>query len=190
VKFKRWHKIGLGFAAVTVALGLAALSFPQRVLTVDNGPVKADALVVLGGGQGERAIRAAELFKAGDASKIIVSGAGDGLEVQRVLIRNGVPASAIQLESSSQSTRQNAQFTGPLLRAMGAKTVIIVTSWYHSRRGLKCFRHYAPDIQFYSRPAYSDYSSSGWARHWTGRYIRFEYLKLAGYWVCYGVFPV
>jgi hypothetical protein len=44
-----------------------------------------------------------------------------------------------------------------LLRQMGAKRVIIVTSWYHSRRALACFEHYAPDIKFYSRPSYFGY---------------------------------
>ena len=40
---------------------------------------------------------------------------------------------------------------------MGAQRVIIVTSWYHSRRALACFEHYAPDMKFYSRPSYFGY---------------------------------
>jgi hypothetical protein len=71
----------------------------------------------------------------------------------------------------------------------GAKRVIIVTSWYHSRRALHTFQHYAPDIQFYSRPAYFGYPRTQWSRAGISGYIRAEYVKLAGYWVCYGVWP-
>lgn len=120
---------------------------------MDSGPVKADAMVVLGG-RPDRARHAAELFKEGDAPKIIVSGAGDCISNEHLLERNGVPAADILLESKSRTTRQNAEFSIPMLRALGAKRVIIVTSWYHSRRALHTFEHYAPDIRFYSRPSY------------------------------------
>ena len=170
-------------------MGLLALTFPQRFLTLDSGEVRADALVVLGGKAPERAERAAELFLAGAAPKIILTGADDGPENRRVLVSKGVPASAIALEANSRTTRQNAQLTIPLLRTMGARRVIIVTSWYHSRRGLNTFRHYAPDVQFYSRPAYVGFAQTGWSVHGTGRYIRAEYIKLAGYCLCYGVGP-
>jgi uncharacterized SAM-binding protein YcdF (DUF218 family) len=74
-------------------------------------------------------------------------------------------------------------------RPAGAKRVIIVTSWYHSRRALHTFQHYAPDIQFYSRPSYFGYPRTQWSRDGISGYIRAEYVKLAGYWVCYGVWP-
>ena len=189
LKLKRWQKLALVVGAVFVILALVALSAPEALLRVDSGEVRADALVVLGGRAPERCARAAELFLAGVAPKIIVSGAEDALDNKRVLVNKGVPAAAIEVERNSKTTRQNARFSIPLLRAIGARRVIIVTSWYHSRRGLHCFQHYAPDIQFFSRPAYSDDSRSGWSLRPTGRYVRLEYLKLAGYWACYGVWP-
>jgi uncharacterized SAM-binding protein YcdF (DUF218 family) len=143
-------------------------------------------MVVLGGGYGERPDRAAELFKAGVAPKIILTGAGDAVDNKRLLVNRGVPAEAIQLEAASKSTKQNAQFTIPLLRAADAHRVILVTSWYHSRRSLNCFRHYAPDIQFYSRQAGPGPNET--TRQFT-RYVISEYIKAAGYWVCYGVRP-
>jgi uncharacterized SAM-binding protein YcdF (DUF218 family) len=184
----------LGLLALLLA---TALAFPQRVLCVDSGDVQADAIVVLGGGSGERPTRAAELFQSGAAPRIIVSGAGDAEDGRRILERKGVPATAIQLEPNSKSTRQNAQFSIPLLRAMsarapaGARRVILVTSWYHSRRALHTFEHYAPDIQFYSRPAYFGYpGAAGSAGHKAiNGYIRAEFVKLLGYWVRYGVCP-
>jgi uncharacterized SAM-binding protein YcdF (DUF218 family) len=73
---------------------------------------------------------------------------------------------------------------------MGAHRVIIVTSWFHSRRALACFEHYAPDIQFYSRPSYLDYSEAKWNQKGISGNLKSEYVKLLGYWVCYGVCPL
>jgi uncharacterized SAM-binding protein YcdF (DUF218 family) len=198
-KRSTWCKGLLVAAGLLVLLGLVGFLCPHRFLTVDSGRVQADAIVVLGGGLGERPARAAELFSEHAAPKIIVSGAGDAEDNKRLLGARGVPASAIEVELKSKSTRQNAQFTIPLLRALGAKRraqgaeghlrVIIVTSWYHSRRALNSFRHYAPDVQFYSRPSYYAYPRLDWSRQGVSGYIRAEYVKLAGYWVCYGICP-
>jgi uncharacterized SAM-binding protein YcdF (DUF218 family) len=183
-------KIFLALDALVVLLALVAWSFPQQVLTVDSGPVKADVLVVLGGSSGtERAARAAELFKQGDAPRILVSGFGDCTSNGKLLEEEGVANADIVLEPNSHSTRENAEFSMPLLRQMGAHRVIIVTSWYHSRRALTCFEHYAPDIKFYSRPSYFGYSRAEWRPKGISSFVKSEYTKLLGYWVCYGVAP-
>ena len=176
-----------GLLALCVVL---ALAFPQQVMCVDSGDVTADAMVVLGGGATERPARAAELFHSGAAPRIIVSGRGDSASNRKRLLAAGVPASAIEVEPKSVSTRQNAQFSIALLRALGAKRVIIVTTWYHSRRALHTFQHYAPDIAFYSRPSYYGYPRAQRFREDVGRYIRAEYPKLLGYWLCYGICPL
>jgi uncharacterized SAM-binding protein YcdF (DUF218 family) len=234
------------FAASLLLMLLAAVAwlFPQQILTVDNGPVKADVLVVLGGTP-DRAVRGAELFKQGEAHEILVSGLGDCESNEQLLEKDGVTNGAIILECKSRTTRENAKFSIPLLRSLGAHRVIIVTSWYHSRRALACFEHYAPDLKFYSRPSYAGYLGEGrttgqrtTGQRTTGQrttdngqrdyeaaggggrkredgigttgpqttgqqesgrqraerkaqegYVKAEYLKLLGYWVCYGVRP-
>jgi uncharacterized SAM-binding protein YcdF (DUF218 family) len=186
---RRWLIAGVASVGFLGLLAAVALAFPQQVLCIDSGNVQADAMVVLGGGSYERPIRAAELFQAGTAPKIIVSGVGDGEVYKRLLVSKGVLVAAIEVESRSQSTRQNAQFSIPLLRALGARRVIIVTSWYHSRRAFHTFEHYGPDLQFYSRPSYYGYPPSQWSRSGISGYIRGEYVKLAGYWLRYGVCP-
>lgn len=180
----------LALAALLALCAILAFAFPQQILCVDSGNVQADAMVVLGGGSYERPVRAAELFRSGAAPRIIVSGAGDAEANKRLLVGKGVPPSAIELESQSRSTKQNAQFSIPLLRALGAKHVILVTSWYHSRRALHTFQHYAPDMQFYSRPSYFGYPRAQWSQTGISGYVRSEYAKLVGYWVCYGVWPL
>jgi len=190
---RRFCRILLWAAGASLCLAAlleyAVIYFPPQILTVDSGNVTADALVVLGGAQQERPERAAELFKQGAAPRILVSGFGDCDTNVRLLEKNGVPANAIAREPHSLSTFENAKFSVPLLRQMNAHRVIIVTSWYHSRRALTCFEHFAPDLQFYSRPSYSGYQPKNSDRRQINNYVRFEYIKLFIYWVCYGVSP-
>jgi uncharacterized SAM-binding protein YcdF (DUF218 family) len=167
----------------------AALLFPVPFLTADSGPVTADALVLLGGGSRERWERTAELFKEHAAPRIIVSGAGDCEINRHLLVAAGVPAQAIEVENKSKTTKENAQFTIQLLHEQKLKRVILVTSWYHSRRALACFRHEAPDITFFSRPSYFASARADWSHNRIGHRVRLEYVKLLGYWIRYGVCP-
>lgn len=173
-----------------LAAGMAAWFFAPEVLTVDSGPLKANAIVVMGGGQGERPERAAELFKSGEAPLIVCTGNGDAGYNAALLTNSGVPASAILLEPDSHSTRENAKFTIALLRGRHLKSAIIVTTWYHSRRALACFEHYAPDLKFYSRPSYFGYRRTDWKPRGIGRFVKAEYVKSLGYWLRYGVCPL
>jgi len=182
--------IALCLAAVLGALVLTALLFPQQVLCTEIGLEKGDVIVVLGGGSYERPQRAIELFRENAAPRIILTGKGDNNSNRHLLLKGGVPSSAIEQEPASKTTRENALFTIPLLRKEGVHKVILVTSWYHSRRALNCFRHYAPDIEFYSHPAYYAYRRSEWRRQGILGKIRAEYVKTLGYWIFYGIWPV
>ena len=187
---RRWFfKIILVLLGLLLLLAAAAAVFPQPFLCVDSGPVKADVIVILGGGSHERPVRAAELFKEHAAPRIIISGLGDCEINRRLLLAAGVPASAIELETQSRTTRENAEFTIQLLRKEKLTRVIIVTSWYHSRRALACFRHYAPELKFYSRPSYFASAHADWPHNRIGSRIRLEYAKLLGYWIRDGVCP-
>jgi len=187
---RKWLlRIGLVLFTLLVLLAVIALLYPQRFLCVDSGRVGADVMVVLGGGSHDRPERAAELFKERMAPRILVSGLGDCAIYRRSLIQAGVPSQAIQMEDQSRTTRENAILGVHLLRLQGARRVIIVTSWYHSRRALACFEHYGPEIQFYSCPAYFANARPDWMRHGLAHRIYLEYPKLLGYWMCYGISP-
>ena len=188
--FKRWQVRSLFLVVFGILTFSLCYRFPQQILTVDSGAVKADVLLVLGGGAQERPIRAAELFKWGEAPLVICSGCGDASANGRCLTQAGVPVADIQFETRSRTTAENAQFTIALLRAHHVKSAIIVTSWYHSRRALACFEHYAPDIKFYSRPSYFGYPKTEWNQKGISGYVRSEYVKLLGYWLRYGVCPL
>jgi uncharacterized SAM-binding protein YcdF (DUF218 family) len=186
---KRILRIVIAVLILLLALTVVAIVFPQKFLCVDSGRVQADAMVVLGGGSAERPERAAKLFKDHAAPRILVSGQGDCEVNRQLLIEDGVPAKAIEMETQSHTTRENAQFTVKLLREQKLRRVILVTSWYHSRRALVCFRHYAPEIKFYSRPSYVAYARTDWSGRRFARRVYLEYPKLFGYWIGYGVCP-
>ncbi len=173
-----------------MAIAVLAYYNPEKFICVDSGKnISADVIVILGGGSHERPLRAAELFKQHAAPRIIITGEGDDEINRELLIANGVPASVIEIENKSTTTQENAKFTIKLLRAEKIRSGILVTSWYHSRRALKTFAHYAPEIEFYSRPSYFAYATDEWKKLGINKRMRLEFLKLPGYWIRYGVNP-
>jgi uncharacterized SAM-binding protein YcdF (DUF218 family) len=75
------------------------------------------------------------------------------------------------------------------LQALGARRVIIVTSWFHSRRALHTFQRFAPEMEFTSLPTRVDLPKSRWPfTRQTGRAL-YEYPKMLYYWVRFGIKP-
>jgi uncharacterized SAM-binding protein YcdF (DUF218 family) len=190
VIFKWIFRAVICFILLLLPVVLVAYFYPEKFLCVDSGRASADVIVVLGGGVHElRAERAAELFQQHAAPRIIITGAGDD-EINRLILRQkGVPASVIEVEGNSTTTHENAEFTIKMLRAEKVRSVILVTSWYHARRALKTFEHFAPELKFYSRPSYASFAREEWPIHGNGHRMRLEFLKLPGYWFRYGVNP-
>src|ERR1700722_16580554 len=109
IRKRKWIlRIAGGLSVATLLLAVPAFFLPQKFLCVDSGPVKADVIVVLGGGSHERPERAAEIFKEHAAPRIIVSGFGVDEISRRILIEAGIPANAIQAEPKSRTTKENA----------------------------------------------------------------------------------
>jgi uncharacterized SAM-binding protein YcdF (DUF218 family) len=166
----------------------AASSEPQAIADVGAGS-NAVALVVLGGEPWTRPARAAEVYASLHASTVIVSGEGDCQDVRRQLEAGGVPAGVILTECKSRSTYENARFSVALLRERGVTQAVVVTSWYHSRRALACFREAAPELDFYSQPTIQPASKSRWPDRYERDRILREYAKVLYYWAVHGVNP-
>lgn len=182
-------RAAIGVIGLMALVAAVAYFYPEKILCVDSGPVTADVIVLLGGGSHERPLRAAELFQQHAAPRIVITGAGDDAINRQLLLKAGVPADAIQVENKSLTTRENAEFTIRRLRAEKVHSVILVTSWYHARRAQKTFEHYAPELKFYSRPAYFAFAREDWKRLGIHKRMWLEFLKLPGYWIRYGVNP-
>lgn len=120
---------------------------------IDESPQSSDAIVILGNDDydGDRAMRAAELFKAGWAPHIIASGqslrsyASAAELEQHDLIGHGVPATAItKLTHRARDTREEAVEVSTALSLHGWKKVLIVTSNYHTRRARYIYQRTLP----------------------------------------------
>jgi uncharacterized SAM-binding protein YcdF (DUF218 family) len=109
-----------------------------------------DAIVVIGGDhKPERMRQVAKLYREGYAPLVIISagtlvweGAEHLPEAQvmwRQAIALGVPAEALLLEQQSGSTWENAQYTKAMLYERRWRSLILVTSPYHSQRARRIF---------------------------------------------------
>ena len=175
-----------------VALALSVLAFaiaiwrwPDRLTTVRHAPVPSDWIVVLGGDYTTRPRIAAALYEEGWAPKILVCGGGDTRRVTSILLDQHVPESALAWERDSQTTIQNARAARKILRDSNARRVILVTSWFHSRRALQSFRSEMPGIEFHSVPTTPTGDD---AKEFT-LCARRECVKLLYYWARYGILP-
>jgi uncharacterized SAM-binding protein YcdF (DUF218 family) len=151
------------------------LRLTGRFWIVDDAPAASDAIVILGDDNydGDRATRAAELFKAGWAPRIIASGrylrpyASIAELEERDLLNRGVPASAIvRLAHRAENTREEAVVLSQLVSARGWKRIIVVTSNYHTRRSLYiCARTFPPGTVLRVASARdSEYDPDNWWR--------------------------
>nr|WP_246513186.1 YdcF family protein [Azospirillum picis] len=164
--------------AVYVGLHVGA----RHLLTVRTPLNPADAIVVLGGEAEGRPDRAAALYRAGLAPRVIVSGDGDCREAAARLRAGGVAPDAILVECRSGNTAENAAFSSQILRALGARSVIVVTSWWHTARALRCFERSARDMVVMMAPSAGPPPAReipgeilGWQPD--GEHVRQEYLK-------------
>lgn len=111
----------------------------------------------------DRVWHAARLYHAGKAPLIVVSAgstrgdpeAQSPAHATRLLLTAlGVPESAIILEATSRSTRENAAHTAAIAAANGIEQVLLVTSAWHMARAAAAFRR----VGFEVVPAPADYA--------------------------------
>jgi len=164
---RRWLRAAAVLALLGTNPGLAneaVRAWELPAVPLRQLPPRADAAVLLTGvtenqlphdrvylGRGaDRLTHALWLYRAGRVKRIIISGgSGSVLETGRseareldILLRLAhVPRAHILLEDKSRNTRENALFTKQLLAAHpDIKSLVLVTSAFHQRRALGCFR--------------------------------------------------
>lgn len=187
------------FGVLAAFLGILAAAwlsqpiwFPKiwrYLLVVNSSPENADAIVLLGGESQARPLEAARLYKAGVAPVVYIIGTGDTPTNRRALIKAGVPADRIMVETKSRSTLQNADFAKPLLEKAGVRQAILVTSSFHARRALTTFQQRIPGVNFGVAT-----SRIGWWDTPSGRlqedeWAAIELVKIPGYWFYHGIQP-
>jgi len=154
---------GLAFAVLAALLLLRAqwvLRGLGELLVQDGEPTISDVVVVLRGDEDySRAATAARLFNQGFAHKAFVSSAvrdkaaigmaklGVKLPKEQDLIRSvlmqlGVPAEAIVLDGNEPGggTLGEARRIRAMAEAEGWQRILVVTSWFHTRRAAAILR--------------------------------------------------
>lgn len=198
----RWlAKIPVAFVALAFAWLLAGplLAAAGDFLVAEQQPRKTDAIVVLSGSVPDRILEAVDLYKDGFAPTIVLcrepENAGyralreRGASLPRIYELNlsvaaqlGVPAEAITvLERAAGSTFSEARVVLRYLAEQGARSILLVTSKYHTRRAGMIYRHLAGDsIEVITRPARSDGFDPHlwWRDRMSIRRVLIEYQKL------------
>jgi len=161
---------------------------------VQTDPIqKADAALVLAGdGWGFRVLAAAQLARDGFVPKVLVSGPdGDygNHECDLAIpfaVKHGYPESYfLHLEHSARSTVSEAQAVLPVIRQMGLKRIITVTSNFHTRRAGRIFRKLAPDLTILVVAAPDkSFTANGWWHNREGqKTFVMEWEKTLANWV-------
>jgi uncharacterized SAM-binding protein YcdF (DUF218 family) len=182
-----------GLVVLAIVFHSAIFTALGNYLVQAGPPHKADIAVVLAGDSiGNRILKAAALVRDGYAPKLVVSGpAGDYGSYECDLAipfaeKNGYPESYfIHAEHNARSTKEEADALIPVLRKLGAHSVLLVTSDFHTRRSGKIFRAAAPDMTFYVVAAPDAYfTPDGWWRNREGRKVfAFEWMKTFAEWI-------
>ena len=186
---RKWTRFVLGAFAVAFLSGVLGLLLSKPALFVEGGSKRADVIVILGGDAGDRVFRAIELFRAGLAPRIIISGTGDCFFIRDRLVLSGISTNVINAESISRNTKENAEFSVRLMKGQGMRSAIVVTSWFHSRRALACFRNFGTGMDFSSFPAYDGINMDHKPSMSEVPLVIHELFGIAWYLVRYGIVP-
>jgi uncharacterized SAM-binding protein YcdF (DUF218 family) len=188
----------------------AALSLPfaGRWLVYEDPIAHADAIFVLAGARAERWLEAVDLFQRGVAPLIVLS-PGRPEDAERVLRERGVrlpgeadlardamqqlgvPAAAIRiLPGAVDNTAEEAAALHAAVRSSHWRSLIVVTSKYHSRRAAFAFdREFAGTgvVIMVHATRYDTSDPAHWWRHRADiRFVTSELQKLVAYRVIGG----
>lgn len=98
----------------------------------------------------DRLLQGIALYKQGKVRKILLSGGSgmvfspeekESVVLEKVLLQSGIPAADILIENESRNTYENAVNSAKMLNASHPNgRFLLVTSAFHMRRSLACFR--------------------------------------------------
>jgi hypothetical protein len=170
-------------AGLSVALAARAGSF----LLVD-APQRSDVILALAGETDHRPARALELLAQGYGRKVIINVPADAkvygfsqVELAQQYFQSLPQAAAISVcPIDGLSTKEESKDAEKCIEREGARSVLIVTSDYHTRRAGDIFRHEIPAMEFSTAAARDDsYFGTRWWQHrqWAKTFVD-EWLRL------------
>ena len=181
----------------------AVLGAGRVLVRSDPLPAHADAIVVLAGSISDRVVEAADLYRAGVAPRVVVTRErvprGDwALRARGVRLPEsseqmvaalealGVPRGAIEVIPRRATSTDSEARTIARWACARVRSVVLVTSRYHSRRARMILRQaMAPEIAIAVRPSRHDPFDPGrwWRDRRDAKVVLSELEKLAHYWL-------
>jgi uncharacterized SAM-binding protein YcdF (DUF218 family) len=124
-------------------------------------------------------------WRQGRYRKIIFSGKDLSGPMRDFAIAHGVPATAVECENHSLTTREQAERVAALLRQSGADAVnrvVLLTSDFHSRRATATFRRVGLSAQPHPVPD-AGKRLNDWSQRWNVFLdLSLETTKIVYYW--------
>ena len=156
-----------------------------------QAPVAADLIVSLGGDGGQRAQKAADLYRAGFGPRVLLTGSElpGGAEYAdfraRFLRGEGVPSRALMINSTASNSWEEAVYTLGLMRERGWERVLVVSDPPHLRRLQwtwdKVFEGSGKKFVLVASNLQNWDADTWWREHGSADFVAHEYLKLAYY---------
>lgn len=176
MRLGRWLLVLLCVTALGAWFAPSVVLAPVgRYLVESTTPAPADCLFVLAGDfRGQRIVKAADLYRQGMARQIFISGpAGafdqteDELAIPFAKRRGYSDVPFVGLPNRANSTVSEAKELHPKLQAAGCKSVLVVTSDFHTKRAGRILRRIWTDLDVRMTAAPSeDFDAEKW---WTSR---------------------
>ena len=171
------------------------LSVLGHLMVVSDPLEKSDAIIVLDGDypQDERLLHAVQLWKSGYAPKVILSAKLAEWQTYEdypswrhaVKLRIFPKDTLLVATHAADSTKEEAQYLRIYSRQHGFKSVIIVTSNYHTWRTKRVYEKEwrDRDIRVYISPAYSSqfHPDEWWQHRADSRTFFYEFSKIIWY---------
>jgi hypothetical protein len=182
---------------VVLALSFFWLAANSAKFLVVDQPEKSDAILVLAGETDQRPARALELLNEGYASRLVLDVPADAKVYGSTYLKIAQNWAAEQPQAPAitvcpihgLSTKAESWEARECLRKIGVKSVLLVTSDFHTRRAVSIFRREDPDCRFSVAASYDPtqfgaqwWRQRQWAKTNVDEWLRMFWWQLVDRW--------
>jgi hypothetical protein len=175
-------------SVLAVVLLVVLATKAGRWLVIDD-PQRSDAILVMAGETNHRPVRALELLSQGYGSKLVLDVPARD-RVYQWTVRELAERWVQSLPQAPQivicpihglSTREEVREAGGCLRPLGAHSVLLVTSDFHTRRALSTLRRDFPDLRVSVAAVYdpTEFGFEWWKHREWAKNTLYEGMRLA-----------
>jgi uncharacterized SAM-binding protein YcdF (DUF218 family) len=166
--------------AIIVALYIGGfILFTATLPSAPSGPLKADGIVALTGGD-ERLDKGAALLEQGAGKRLLISGANKTATREELKKLSGGGRRfdcCADIGYDAEDTYGNADEAANWAAQHRFRSLIVVTAAYHMPRSLRVFSSQMPHVKLIADPVELESFSAWWTHPRKLELLHFEYLK-------------